>query len=128
MKLLLPVAGKSSRYPGIRPKWLLTMPNGQLMIERSLEGLNLSFIKEVVIIMLKEHTKFITPELLKKIISKYTSKIPVNIFLLDNETPSQPSTISKYLKKNWYAVIYSTSFFNNLLIVSFKFKEKEKND
>ena len=35
---------------------------------------------------------------------------------------------SKYLKKNWYAVIYSTSFFNNLLIVSFKFKEKEKND
>ena len=80
MKLLLPVAGKSSRYPGIRPKWLLTMPNGQLMIERSLEGLNLNFIKEVVIIMLKEHTKFITPELLKKIISKYTNKIPVNIF------------------------------------------------
>ena len=100
MKLLLPVAGKSSRYPGIRPKWLLTMPNGQLMIERSLEGLNLNFIKEVVIIMLKEHTKFITPELLKKIISKYTNKIPVNIFLLDNETPSQPSTISKYLKNS----------------------------
>jgi len=33
--LLLPVAGKSARYPGMRPKWLLTMPNGKLMIEQS---------------------------------------------------------------------------------------------
>ena len=41
MKLLLPVAGKSSRFPGLRPKWLLTLPNGQLMIERSLSGLKL---------------------------------------------------------------------------------------
>ena len=29
--LLLPVAGQSARYPGMRPKWLLTMPNGKLM-------------------------------------------------------------------------------------------------
>ena len=34
--LLLPVAGKSARYPGMRPKWLLTMPNGKLMIEQSI--------------------------------------------------------------------------------------------
>ena len=31
--LILPVAGQSSRYPNMRPKWLITMPDGKLMIE-----------------------------------------------------------------------------------------------
>ena len=35
--LIIPVAGKSSRYPGMRPKWLLTMPDGKLMLEKSIE-------------------------------------------------------------------------------------------
>lgn len=34
--LVVPAAGESSRYPNIRPKWLLTMPDGKLMIEKSL--------------------------------------------------------------------------------------------
>ena len=62
MKLLLPVAGRSSRFPGMRPKWLLTLPNGQLMIERSLSGIDLTRISEVVLIMLKEHNKYISNE------------------------------------------------------------------
>ena len=33
--LILPVAGQSSRYPNMRPKWLITMPDGKLMIEKS---------------------------------------------------------------------------------------------
>ena len=56
MKILLPVAGKSSRYPGMRPKWLLTLPEGRLMVEKALSGINMEFVDEVVLIMLEEHT------------------------------------------------------------------------
>ena len=30
--LLLPCAGKSTRYPGTRPKWMLTLPEGDLAL------------------------------------------------------------------------------------------------
>tara|TARA_Y100001978_G_scaffold202749_1_gene224971 strand:- start:313 stop:1356 length:1044 start_codon:yes stop_codon:yes gene_type:complete len=99
MKLIIPVAGSSTRYQGTRPKWLLTMPNGQLMIEKSLSGLDLENIEEIIIIMLREHTKYIKPKVLIGILKKI-SNIPTNIFLLDETTVSQPSTISKYLKSS----------------------------
>ena len=36
MKLLLPIAGRSSRFPNMKPKWLLTHPNGNFMIDESI--------------------------------------------------------------------------------------------
>ena len=100
MKLILPVAGRSTRYPGTRPKWLLTMPNGQLMIEKSLSGINLEQVSEIVLIMLEEHKKYIEPKILEDTLKKVCNNIPVLIFVLENPTVSQPSTISKYLKSN----------------------------
>ena len=35
--LIIPAAGKSSRYPNMKPKWLLSHPTGKLMIEKVLE-------------------------------------------------------------------------------------------
>ena len=101
MKLLLPVAGRSSRFPGLRPKWLITLPNGQLMIERSLSGLRLDNIDEIVIIMLSEHKKYIKPIQIKDLVSDIVSlEINVNIFELNKTTISQPETIASYLKES----------------------------
>ena len=36
--LLIPAAGKSSRFPNMKPKWLLTHPSGELMIEKVLKS------------------------------------------------------------------------------------------
>jgi len=36
--IIVPAAGKSSRFPSVRPKWLLTHPNGRLMIENALSN------------------------------------------------------------------------------------------
>ena len=44
MNVILPVAGKSSRFPNVRPKWLLTNPNGNLMVVDSIIGLGLKDI------------------------------------------------------------------------------------
>lgn len=53
--LILPVSGKSSRYPGMRPKWLLTMPDGKLMIEKCVELLDLTKFSRIIVIALSEH-------------------------------------------------------------------------
>ncbi len=83
----------------MRPKWLFTFPNGKLMIERSLSGLVLDNIKEIVLIMLNEHKKYIKENFIKEAITSIVgSNIKVNIHILNNSTPSQPSTIVKYLK------------------------------
>lgn len=37
--ILLPVAGKSSRFPNMRPKWLLTAPTGELMLAKALNSI-----------------------------------------------------------------------------------------
>ena len=36
--LLIPCAGKSNRFPNMKPKWMLTHPDGKLMIEKYLTG------------------------------------------------------------------------------------------
>ena len=55
--LILPVAGKSARYPGMRPKWLLTMPNGKLMIEQSVSKIDCEKFDKVYVVALKEYFK-----------------------------------------------------------------------
>ena len=55
MNLLLPVAGGSTRFPNMKPKWLLTNPNGNLMIIEAIKGLDLKKYNKIYIIALDEH-------------------------------------------------------------------------
>ena len=57
MHLIVPAAGKSSRFPGMRPKWLLTHPEGNLMVVESLLGLEMSSIEKIHLVVLREHLK-----------------------------------------------------------------------
>jgi choline kinase len=97
--LILPVAGRSSRFAGTRPKWMLTMPDGRLMIEQSVEGLNLHSFDRVIVVALSEHVEKYTSlsrmtMLLKKGICEH-----IEILLLDEPTASQVETIAVSLKK-----------------------------
>ena len=55
MHLILPVSGQSIRYPGLRPKWMLNHPNGNLMLVESFRGIDLANIETIVVICLKQH-------------------------------------------------------------------------
>jgi len=97
MKLVIPVAGKSSRFPGLRPKWLLNHPNGNLMIVESILGLDLDVFDEIIVICLKEHEYLYS---VSRILSLQFKKInlfnKLNIIFIDNSN-SQPETIYKGL-------------------------------
>ncbi|MDB2323483.1 NTP transferase domain-containing protein [Planktomarina temperata] len=91
--LILPVAGQSTRFKGMRPKWLLTMPCGSLMIEKSISKMQLNRFERIVIICLKEHIeKYVDFEKLQK---KLSDKISIDVkwVVLEDPTNSQSETI-----------------------------------
>lgn len=54
--LIVPMGGKSSRFPGMRPKWMLTHPmTNRFMVTESILGINLDFFDSLYFIFLNEH-------------------------------------------------------------------------
>jgi hypothetical protein len=92
MDLLIPCAGKSSRFSTTRPKYLLTMPNGKLMIQSTAESF-IPHFERVFFAVLKEHDeKFDSAKILKELFP--TSEI----LIIDEMTRGQAETIVKMLK------------------------------
>ena len=95
--LIIPIAGKSSRYPNTKPKWMLTHPKSNLfMVLESIKGINLDFFDKIYFVALKEHQdkfqfeKGFAEELEQQnIIDKST------IIYLDESTKSQSETVYK---------------------------------
>ena len=101
MKLIIPIAGSSSRFPGMRPKWMLTMPNGDLMLERAISGLKLDNISELVIIALEEHIeKFkISKDFIIEAIKLKIAPKKIKINLIDTGRNTMTGGRLKRLKK-----------------------------
>ena len=95
--LILPVAGQSSRFPNMRPKWLLTMPSGLLMIEQAVQGLDLSGYSRVIMVCLKEHLDSYVS--LKKIFISLKKNIraDIEICVLDQPTSCHAETVFECL-------------------------------
>lgn len=53
--IVLPIAGRSSRFPGLRPKWMLSAPTGELMLEKSLSSVPDWRERRIVVGALREH-------------------------------------------------------------------------
>lgn len=93
--LVIPLGGASSRYPDItRPKWLLNLPNGNLMLQESISKLDLLHFDDIVFICLAEHVQKYE---LKKL---FKLAFPFNHTLIEiNSSASQPDTVRQGLKK-----------------------------
>ena len=53
--LLITACGLSSRFEGLRPKWLLTHPKGNIMLIEALSGLDFSQFDKICFSFLQEH-------------------------------------------------------------------------
>lgn len=95
--LIIPVAGQSSRFAGTRPKWMLTMPDGRLMIEQSVEGINIDTFDRVIVVALAEHIeKYSHIERIHPLLKAGICE-RVEILLLEQPTSSQVETIAQTL-------------------------------
>jgi hypothetical protein len=55
MNIIIPAAGSSSRFPSVRPKWMLTHPNGNLMLGEALKGIDTTQVDLIYITVLLDH-------------------------------------------------------------------------
>ncbi len=82
--LIVPAAGKSSRFPNMKPKFLLTHPDGRLMIEKSLSGMPLDKFNRIVITIGKEHSeKYEAKTILKQVFAEHPHNKKIEILELD---------------------------------------------
>lgn len=95
VNLIIPCAGRSSRFSG-KPKWLLTCPNGNLMIQEAINCLNLINIDKIFITFVKEHLdKYIKN--IRNLFDKFNNIV---ITILDDFTKSQTETVFLTITKN----------------------------
>ena len=97
VSLIIPCAGKSSRFLN-KPKWLRTCPNGNLMIQECIRGLNLTNVNDIYICFLKKHIDTYVPELDLRSLFSFTNK-NIHVMLLENHTHNQCETVYNVLQK-----------------------------
>ena len=97
--LVVPSAGRSSRFPGVKPKWMLTQPSGCLMVVDALGALDLTHVEHVVIGLLKEHVDKYCGGDVDAIVKIFEDGVPrlqeikVSIVVIAEETVDQTQTI-----------------------------------
>lgn len=95
--LIVPCAGKSSRFEGLRPKWLLTHPDGKLMVAKAIEGLPLDKFGRIIITYVRPHDEEYDAGLMLSQVFRDNPKI--SFCMLDGFTSSACETVSLTLKK-----------------------------
>jgi len=110
--LLLPCAGKSSRYPGVRPKWMLTLPDGSLALERAAASLPQGAWDRLIVAVRADHeAKYRTVDLLKRVFGP-----AVEVFVLPHDTRGPADTVAEMLRRGEvtgaFAVKDADSFFD----------------
>ena len=93
--ILLPIAGRSSRFPGLRPKWMLAAPSGRLMLEMSLSTVPDWRSRRVVIGGLREH---LTGQHGETAIRRALGS-EVEIVSFDNPTSGPAETVSEMIRR-----------------------------
>lgn len=95
MAVIIPCAGKSSRYPGTRPKYLLTVADGECFFEKAakpyLDKTDIHFV------ILKEHAQCFDAKI--AIEKTFSNRSNVSIHVLDNETSGPAETVYKVAQK-----------------------------
>jgi hypothetical protein len=119
--LLLPCAGKSSRYPGVRPKWMLTLPDGELALARAAASVLPDSYSRIVVAVRAEHeTKYQATALLRRVFGP-----EVEVLVLPRDTRGPADTVAEMIRRaavtGAFAVKDADSFFDSAPLPSGSF-------
>jgi hypothetical protein len=109
--LILPCAGRSSRYPGVRPKWMLTLPEGEIALQRAAASLSEDEYNRIVIAVRADHEeRYGCRALLKRVFGD------VDVVVLPHETRGPADTVAQTIARadvtGAIAIKDADSFFN----------------
>jgi hypothetical protein len=101
MNLIIPAAGRSSRFPKMRPKWMLTHPNGNLMLIEAIRGLEFADLEGIHLTVLREHVEeFKLVGGVRRQFQQLGLDEKLKIVSLDKPTRSQPETVARTIEAN----------------------------
>lgn len=93
MEVIIPCAGLSTRFPNMRPKYLLTAYDGEMMIEKAIK--NYIGKHNINIVILKQHEiQFDVSTLLRNVFNN------INVIILDKATMGPADTIYQAIKQH----------------------------
>lgn len=93
--LLLPCAGLSSRYRGVRPKWMLTTPDGILAIQRAAASVDQQRVARRVIAIRAEHEeRYGASQVIRRAFGP-----DIEILVLEKDTNGPAETVSLMLER-----------------------------
>jgi hypothetical protein len=88
------MAGASSRFPKMRPKWLLTGADGDLMFRACLDGLELSSVERIAYVVREDHAQQFDAQ---RVIDRQIKANPIGVkhtVVTVPPTKSQPETVA----------------------------------
>ncbi|MBV9990866.1 MAG: hypothetical protein JOZ72_06180 [Alphaproteobacteria bacterium] len=92
--LLLPCAGRSTRYPGVRPKWMLTLPEGGLALSRAAASVPRGAYGRIVAAVRAEHDELYgAADLLKRTFGE------IDVVVFDRDTNGPADTVAQMIRK-----------------------------
>ena len=96
MNLIIPIAGRSSRFPDMKPKWMLTHPRGNMMVVEAIKGLDLKEVDTLYIVGLAEHEELYGfSRSLSTQLDALALEPRVEFVMLEEQTRNQPETIAR---------------------------------
>ena len=96
MNVIIPAAGLSSRFPNLRPKWLLTHPSGNLMVAEAIRGLTIPDLDRIYLAVLADHLRtYRCREGIQRQFQQLGLGDRLTIVELEVPTRSQPETVAR---------------------------------
>jgi len=98
--LIVTAAGQSTRFEGLKPKWMLTHPLGNWMIVEALKGMDFENIDKVYFGFLNEHIqKYHCLHAIEKCIDEIGIADKSEIIIIGEPTLNQPHTVAEVIKR-----------------------------
>ena len=98
--LVVTAAGLSTRFEGLKPKWMLTHPSGRWMIVEALSSVDFSVIDKVYFGFLQEHLdKYNCIDGIKLCFKELGIEDKAELVALNNRTDNQPHTVYEVIKQ-----------------------------
>ena len=100
MNIIIPIAGRSSRFPDLKPKWMLTHPRGDFMVVEAVKGLDMAQVSRIYLVGLAEHEReygFVAA--LQEQFDALGLAERVEFVLLDEQTRNQPETVARGIEQ-----------------------------
>ena len=98
--LIITAAGLSSRFEGLKPKWMLTHPKGNWMIVEALKNMDFDSVDKVYLGFLQEHVdRYDCYDAIHMCIKELGIEDKTEVVLLDERTSNQPHTVYEVIKR-----------------------------